>query len=356
MKQKMNGVFNYRICLMSSRCRIIPLVQRFYSNDFEKKFTDSQKEKILQVINEDSGSLSRYEISKARLRKLSDWLGKNGQIQAISDIKSVDTFTEKLAMKLCNSILDGPKVENNNLIKSIKGQILQPSLSESIRQSCKSVVAVDITVNSVCWVQINKENYEVNEWKYYNIDYPNAKKLQITDILDIAWDITKRLPVADIYVMKAEARSLRASGSDPNNPKVLGVNLQKAQLVAMIVALINAKNIDVKLSSNSEETTQDFTQRVYFLRPTLPYRLYGTLVGNEHVSTEQTVENLLQEASQEKTTSHVNVPVRIVTMFRNQKDLRKDMLGQCLLLALTFMDICIYLNKESITKLLKRGE
>lgn len=41
--------------------------------------------------------------------------------------------------------------------------------------------------------------------------------------------------------MKAEATSLRASGSDPNNPKVLGVNLQKAQLIAMIVALINAK-------------------------------------------------------------------------------------------------------------------
>ncbi|XP_026488976.2 uncharacterized protein LOC113395572 [Vanessa tameamea] len=352
----MIGVLNYRTYLMIPRCRINPLVQRFYSNDFEKKFTDSQKEKILQVINEDIISLSRYEISKVRLKKLSDWLGKNGQIQTISDIKTVDTFTEKLAMKLCNSILDGPKKENNNISKKIKGQILQPSLSERKRQSCKSVLAVYIAVNSVCWVLIDREKYEVNEWQYYNIEYPNAKKLQITDILDIAWDITKTLPVADVYVMKAEATSLRASGSDPNNPKVLGVNLQKAQLVAMIVALINAKSNDVKLSSSSEETSQDFTQKVYFLRPTLPYRLYGTLVGNEHVSTEQTVENLLQEANQDKTTSHVNVPENLVTMFRNQKDLRKDMLGHCLLLALTFMDICVYLNKDSITKLLKRGE
>lgn len=74
------------------------------------------------------------------------------------------------------------------------------------------------------------------------------------------------------------------------------------------------------------------------------------------MSTDQTVENLLQEASENKSSSHVNVPERLVTMFRNQKDLKKDMLGQCLLLALTFMDVCVYLNKDSINKLLKRGE
>lgn len=42
--------------------------------------------------------------------------------------------------------------------------------------------------------------------------------------------------------MKAEATTLRAAGSDPNNPKVLAVNLQRAQMVAMIVALINARD------------------------------------------------------------------------------------------------------------------
>lgn len=56
-----------------------------------------------------------------------------------------------------------------------------------------------------------------------------------------AWRVTQQMPLADIYVMKAEATTLRAAGSDPNNPKVLAVNLQKAQMVAMIVALINAR-------------------------------------------------------------------------------------------------------------------
>ena len=89
-----------------------------------------------------------------------------------------------------------------------------------------------------------------------------------------------------------------------------------------------------------------------------PYflRLYGTLVGNERVSTDQTVEEILREASSRKSNSHVFVPENLVNEYRNLKELQKDMLGQCLLLALTFMDICIYKNKESINKLLKRGE
>lgn len=55
-----------------------------------------------------------------------------------------------------------------------------------------------------------------------------------------ASSITAQLPPADIYVMKAEATSLRAAGSDPSNVKTIAVNLQKAQMIAMIVALINS--------------------------------------------------------------------------------------------------------------------
>ncbi|XP_026327954.1 uncharacterized protein LOC113236163 [Hyposmocoma kahamanoa] len=205
---------------------------------------------------------------------------------------------------------------------------------------------------------IDKSNYEVLEWHYHSIDYPEGKRFQITDILDIAWKVTQNLPTADVYVMKAEATTLRAAGSDPNNPKVIAVNLQKAQMVAMIVALVNARSYDDSVSQLEDGVTNTtLKQKVYFLRPTLPYRLYGTLVGNEKVSTDQTVEMLLQSSNQKSpNNSHVFVPERLQNMFRYQKDLQKDMLGHCLLLGLTFMDLCIYKNQESIDKLIKRGE
>ncbi|XP_039755904.1 uncharacterized protein LOC120630693 [Pararge aegeria] len=334
--------------------------KRCFSVELENKYSESQKEKILQVINEDDISLlSRYDITKARLKKFTSWVKKNGNLKTLSNLKEVEGFTEKTAEKLFNSIILGPQEKVQNLSTKIKGQILYPHLNEALRQSCKSVLAVYITVNSVCWTLIDKDNYEVQEWRYYHIDYPDSKKMQITNILDIAWDVTRKLPNADIYVMKAEPTSLRAAGSDPNNPKVLGVNLQKSQLIAMIVALISVKNNFYADRGNEETESSDnleLKQKVYFLRPTLPFRLYGTLVGNERVSTDQTVETLLQEVKTRESKSQVHVPDNLVAMFRNQKELQKDMLGQCLLLALTFMDVCIYMNKDSINKLLKRGE
>ncbi|CAH2039347.1 unnamed protein product, partial [Iphiclides podalirius] len=325
------------------------------AENLENKYTVTQKQKILQIVNEgDLETLSRYDVAKTRIKKLTEWVNKYGKLNTISQLETVDGFTEKTVKKFCTSIINGvPK----NLSNRIKGQILHPALSDIVRQSCRSVLSVYVTINSVCWTLIDRANYEVLEWKYHGIDYPEGKRFQITDILDIAWNITKNLPNADLYVMKAEATSLRASGSDPNNPKMLTVNLQKAQLIAMMVTLINTRSNDVNVSS-SEDNAEPFklNQKVYFLRPTLPYRLHGTLVGNERVSTDQTVEMLLQEARASRwDNSHAHVPDRLATMFRSQKDLQKDMLGHCLLLALTFMDLCIYVNPESIKRLTCRG-
>ncbi|XP_026733631.1 uncharacterized protein LOC113497972 isoform X2 [Trichoplusia ni] len=330
--------------------------RRQYSEGIDSKYNDVEREKILQVINDsDVTNLSSYEVSKANIKNFSQWKSSNGKLKTLSDIEYVEGFSEKSAKKLFNSILGGP-AKQKKVANKIKGQILQPALSESVRKDCKSVLTVYITVNSVTWTMIDRNNYEVQEWKYYGIDYPDGKKFQITDILDIAWRVTRQLPEADMYVMKAEATTLRAAGSDPNNPKVIAVNLQKAQMVAMIVALINARSHTEE--HESEDAAKDaLNQRVYFLRPTLPYRLYGTLVGNERVSTDQTVEILLKELNEiSPNQSHAYIPDHLQSMFRSQKDLQKDMLGHCLLLSLTFMDLCIYRNQERIAKLSKRGE
>lgn len=80
-------------------------------------------------------------------------------------------------------------------------------------------------------------------------------------------------------------------------------------------------------------------------------------MGNEQVATNQTVEMLLKSSNEKSpNNSHVFVPERLQNMFRYQKDLQKDMLGHCLLLGLTFMDLCIYKKQESTDKLIKRGE
>ncbi|XP_072947539.1 transcription elongation factor, mitochondrial [Epargyreus clarus] len=342
------------------RCRILSTTSRYFSQELEKNYTSSQKEKILQIINETNAQdLSRYNITKVKLKKITEWITKKGQIKTISDIGAVDGFTERYAKKLCDSILEGPQVKEPNINKKIKGQVLHPPLPEDVRKNCKTVLAVYVTVNSVCWTLIDRSKYEVLEWQYKPIEYPEGKSMKITDILDLAWHITSCLPAADIYVMKAEATSLRAGGSDPNNPKVLGVNLQKAQMISMIVAFINSKfndlNQTIRPSGEVSEADMKFQHKVYFLRPTLPFRLYGTLVGNERVSTDQTVEELFQQGPTGDGT-RVLVPERWRDNYRARRELQRDMLGHGLLLALTFMDVCVYRNQESIEKLIRRAE
>nr|XP_049706708.1 uncharacterized protein LOC110375515 isoform X1 [Helicoverpa armigera] len=344
------------LCL-SCRMSIVP--RKYFSEGLDSKYNDTEKEKILQVINNpDSSSLASYEVSKSNIKKFAQWKTSNGELKSLSELEYVEGFSERSAKKLFNSILTGPSKEKKAGTK-IKGQILHPYLSENVIKECNTVLSLYITVNSVSWTLIDKNNYEVQDWRYHGIDYPEGKKFQITDILDIAWRVTQQLPAADIYVMKAEATSLRAAGSDPNNPKVLAVNLQKAQMVAMIIALINARSNRMEQSCDDENQNKDdsLKQKVYFLRPTLPYRLYGTLVGNERVSTDQLVEMLLRDLSEKSPkNSHAYIPESLQSMFRSQKDLEKDMLGHCLLLSLTFMDLCIYKNQERIAKLVRRGE
>lgn len=80
-----------------------------------------------------------------------------------------------------------------------KVRIVFLNCHKNFLQDCKSVLSVYITVNSVSWTLIDKTNYEVQDWKYHGIDYPDGKKFQITDILDIVsssyirWDILKVL-------------------------------------------------------------------------------------------------------------------------------------------------------------------
>lgn len=87
----------------------------------------------------------------------------------------------------------------------------------------------------------------------------NSPTLYISIFIFQASSITAQLPPADIYVMKAEATSLRAAGSDPSNIKTIAVNLQKAQMIAMIVALINSSGDALWVKKDAKR----FTKQIY---------------------------------------------------------------------------------------------
>lgn len=320
-------------------CRIGEISKYFCSQKPESKYTDEQKEKILKTINDNKeDALSQFDITKSRLKNFSKWKDDMGEIRSISDIELIQGFTERTATKFFDSILEGKTKTTNN----IRGQILNPHLRANLINESKTVLAVYTTVNSVCWSLIDKEEYKLLEWQYHSMEHKEGKKLQMSDIMATAWQVTTLLPKSDLYVMKSEPTTLRAAGSDPNNPKILAVNLQKSQLISMMVALLNARNHTENVVE-MEGDSNKLTQRVFFLRSTLPFKLFGTLVGNERVSSDQTIEALLPTYTQKCTKkTHVYIPHDIVKSYKSRVELEKDMLGRCLFLALTFMDLCIY--------------
>ncbi|CAK1544899.1 unnamed protein product [Leptosia nina] len=333
---------------------------RWYSESVVK-YSEVDQKKILEVINKsDIETLSRYDVTKGRVKNISKWKQTYGPIKSVSDIETIDGFNQKKEVeKLFDSIVNDKvsSEKETRVLKHIKGQILKPPLAENTRQAVSSILTVYVTINSVSWALIEKSQYKLLDWQYHGIEYTNNKNSQLGDILEVAWNITNKLPSTDIYVMKGEATSLRASGSDPNNPKMLGINLQKAQMISMIVALLSARNIHQENSyeehNNSNIDNIKMKHTVYFLRPSLPFRLYGTLIGKEQVTSDQTVEMLLQNLnSRSPDHTHVYVPDKLKALFRAQRDLPKDMMAQCLLFSLTFMDLCIYKNKEKIDKML----
>ncbi|VVC92742.1 unnamed protein product [Leptidea sinapis] len=162
--------------------------QKMYCQKYNDKYTEIQKQHILDTINSDLSTLSRYDITKGRSKKIFQWINCNGPIKSISDVEIIDSFSEKHAQKLFDSIIQEkvkPVAIETNVLKNIKGRVLHPSLSDAVIQAAKSVLTVYINVNSASWTLIDKDRYEVLDWQYQGIEHPENKKFQLSDILEI---------------------------------------------------------------------------------------------------------------------------------------------------------------------------
>lgn len=68
--------------------------------------------------------------------------------------------------------------------------------------------------------------------------YSNMTEIESHCVYQV-WDVLKVMPKSDLYVMEAPMTVLRSTGADANNPKSVHVNLQKAQLIAVLNTAIN---------------------------------------------------------------------------------------------------------------------
>ena len=347
--------------------------------EFQNNYDNKQIERILSTVNKQSEiDLSVFNISKQRIRKMQLRKQKQGDFKTLEDILELDGFGVKVLEKFCDSILTSSQVKsfgdetanlpaeedvNLSLVKK-KQSFVSPTVLEGSRHNITSCVALHVDLNRIAWTklslgtEVDNESLGVrqifvDEWMCHQIGNDD-KKLSLSDLIQVLTVLNDRIPSADTYVV--EAQQSQQPAKQPGNPIQVNINVQKAQLLAMVCMLMASRSVTGQIAEKKKPVEQ---QRVFFLRSFLASRLYKIYIGNERVSTEYVVQdifryNVSEEKAANPTLSAIDVPQNLRDFYENGEKLDREFIGQSLLVGLSFFKLCVLKCAHSIKILNKR--
>lgn len=364
-----------------------PATKKSNSLEFNNSYSENQEFKILSTVNYQSDvELESYNISKARIRKISLRKQKMGNFKKVEEILELDGFGVKVLEKFCDSILkyeqqlkDSTEANESQLVTKKKQQFVSPLLLENVRKSITSCVSLHMDLSCIAWTKfkLNPKSDEdpsiksisIEDWNCFEIADAD-KKLSLTDLIQILLYINNKLPTADSYVIEAQQV---VQQTQPGNPVQINVNVQKSQLIAMMSILLASRDgnhvriePDVEEQSDKEfetEVTKKKSisqQRLFLMRHFLASRLHKTYIGAEKVSTEHVIENILRynytDDQPESTNFNLlDVPQIHREMYNDAPKVHKEYLGQSLLVGLTFLKLCVQKCSQSLSVINSRG-
>lgn len=283
----------------------------------------------------------RYDISQNRVKKIFDYRTKKSKFQQLEDCLQLDGFGEKILDKFYDSIL-GNKVKR---VERRLASIVSPKLHDDFRMSIQTCVALNVAASSVSWSRIEIESdrqFKVTEWKHMPID---NKKFQTHELAELALRMSKKIPTADVYLMENPTRTPTMMGNQ--NANAINVNVEKAQLIAMLSALL--------MSRNDSEVLESTPTNLYFVKQFAAAKLFNTFVGNEKTSNFAVVKSLLGDESsangwmsilEDLKMDPLVVSEEVRNMFFELGAIEREFIGQSLLLGLTFIKMGVQCDKN----------
>jgi transcription elongation factor, mitochondrial len=282
----------------------------------------------------------------------------------LDEILDLETFGVAVLEKFCDSIVnEQKKVIATNKAPKVSAQFLSPTMSNSAK-NITSCVSVHITVNTVAWTRLElSENQPtaVTNWDMYKID---DKKLTLADLIQVVLYLDRLIPVADVYIFETP---LVAQQTAPGSPVQININVQKSQITSMIaLVLANRTNhMDINETDGKDQTISA-QQSVFFLKQYLTSRLFRILVGTERVSNQAIVMQLLRTHYNTddqlavlpevncNVQREINVPMELRKKYDelgrgDNREPRREYLGQSLLTGLTFIRLCVIKCAESLS-------
>lgn len=369
---------------------------RFSTNpkslEFHSAYNAQQVERILNTVNSQSETeLAIFNISKQRIHRIDLWKRKHGAFKTIEGILEVDGFGIKVLERFCDSILNKPcsaepaintpqavpQTDAPVVVKKMQ-QFVQPALLESTRKTVKSCVSFHLDLSCVAWTKLYLDTetddeirpIHVDEWKCFQFG-DEDKKLSLSDLIQILISLNRDIPHADVYVVEAQQSAQPAK--QPGSPVQVNINVQKSQLLAMLSILMAARgslhanalgsSADEYLKNNEsiadpikKKASMKQQQQIFFLKHFLASRLYKTYIGNERVSTENAIQNILRydypgDQPNFHTISAVNMPIHLREAYNKSSKLEREFMGQSLLNGLTFFKLCVLKCAQSTVML-----
>ncbi|KAJ8977678.1 hypothetical protein NQ317_010417 [Molorchus minor] len=318
---------------------------------FKTNFTIEEQEKILNTLNDsDSGELSRFHISKNRIKNLQNWKYKKGPFRTLNDVLEVEGLGEKVLEKICHNIITENKVDNNGntvVSKRLK-QLITPPIDGSMQK-----IGIHLASMGISWAKLYRDQNKVTDWDYEDFS-SLPKKMLPADTFKLALKVLHKLPTADIYILEGNHT---ISPQNISQSASVSLYTQHLELSSMLIALINTsvQHNSVLQEVENNKMQQYMENKVFHLRAKVPARLFRTLVGTEKVAALTAVSQLVKsdEASDDflLPCTPISIEDNLRHAFLAKSSANKELLGQALMLVVSFMDLCIYKNPTSISAL-----
>ncbi|KAF5272742.1 hypothetical protein FQA39_LY07769 [Lamprigera yunnana] len=302
-----------------------------YGN-LNNKFTQEEQQHVLNILNNSSEEqLSLLDIPKNRIKNLKNWQKKWGSFGKVSDVLEVDGLGIKILEKICESIIErnGKTVPASKVLKN-RRQYVTPLLTQDTLKNFSSAVGLHFDVAGISWAKLSANN-QLQQWNCFKFD-EFSKKPSLIDTFMLVKSVLPTIPTADVYIFETPP------SRSPLSIKQSTFHNYSLEIQSMLLALINTGPHNLQISSNTDNC-------VHYLKSNLTARLFRTLMGTEKVSSSLTVNNLLESNGSEELCCKLDIDNRFKVEYNLQSAIGQELLGQALLLIVTFAEICV--NKNS---------
>ncbi|ERL83574.1 hypothetical protein D910_01691 [Dendroctonus ponderosae] len=171
-----------------------------------------------------------------------------------------------------------------------------------------------------------------------------------SDAFYLALDIVKAIPSGDLYIFEAPPI---LSPQNLTKHGVVATHNQHVELQSMLLTLLNTSEVHNKFLETIADDkfySRELPNVVFYLKNKVAARLFKTLIGYEKVSAITAITGIVKDDAGIVTLlpcSPVKFDCNVYTAFLNQSSANKELLAQALMLAVSFMDLCIYKNVDS---------